>query len=229
MDPFNRLKKHVGFSAFLPIAFVLLTISPARANYSYVYVITARPNWLAYGTPQPVLVTVCTALAPAGAPCGSPGGASPYENYETLSILGGATYFAGDTFSGETGGLIGADISVPTAQWVAPVVYTWTAGVGGGVAFFNSYKNGVFYANELMVLDPAPSADYYLNMFAGEIGDLSPMLPAANTSLSPNSSGHVDVPQPSEGFAPEPSMYVPLLIGLLFLGGLYWIRRRADA
>ena len=96
------------------------------------------------------------------------------------------------------------------------------------MAFFNSYKNGVFYANELMVLDPAPSADYYLNMFAGEIGDLSPLL-AANTSFSPNSTGHVDGPAPSEGFLPEPSMYVPLLIGFLFLGGLYWIRRRADA
>jgi hypothetical protein len=210
----------------------LFTAATARAGLSYLYVITVPPDWADFGSPQPVLATFCTAVnLPAAnktSACGGGNGMFSYENYETLSFPGSATYYAGDTFKGEANGLIGADISVPTAQWVAPAVYTWTAGVGGGIAFFNSYSGGVYYANELMVLDP-PSFPVYsdLELFAGELGALGP-LPLPNTNYSPNAHGYVNVPDPTEGFLPEPSFYAPLAFGFLFLGMRLWARKRAE-
>jgi len=154
----------------VPIAVALLTASSAKVDLAdpvvsgiadtvglfYKFIITRAPFW-SLGNPQPALVTVNTALV-AGA-------AGAFEIFETLSLetgvnVFGTTYGIGDTFANEAVNIIGADTSVPTAWWTAPAVYTWVGGPagGGGVAFFNSIKNGVFYANELMVLDPASRA-----------------------------------------------------------------------
>jgi len=128
---------------------------PATAAPFYFYAITAAPNW-ALGNPQPVRSwSALTALN--GSALTTPFAA---ENFVSLSLIGNpTTWFAFDTFRGEANGFVGADVSVPTAQWTNPAAYTWVGGPAGsgGVAFFNSFNafTGTFYANELIVLDPA--------------------------------------------------------------------------
>jgi hypothetical protein len=136
--------------------FAILSFArPAVAGPFYFYTITAAPNW-GLGNPQPVASwSALTALNGSVA-------TTPFraENFVSLSLIGNpVNYFAYDTFFGEAHGFIGADVSVPTAQWTNPAAYTWIGGPAGsgGVAFFNSFNafTGTFYANELIVLDPA--------------------------------------------------------------------------
>ena len=136
----------VSVIAFLGIA------RPAVAAPYYFYVITAPPNWLGYGNPQPLQSwSALTALAP-GAPTAP-------EDYVSLGLLGYPGYwYAYDTFLGESNGFIGADVSIPTAQWLGPAAYYWVGGPAGGgeLAFFNTFNpfTGLFYANMMIVGDP---------------------------------------------------------------------------
>jgi hypothetical protein len=236
MNRLSRLVKNYGVLVAVPIAVALLTASSAKADLAepassgiddpaglfYKFIITRAPFWV-LGNPQPAFVTVNTALV-AGA-------AGAAENLETLSLetavgVFGTTYAIGDTFGNEAAGIIGADISVPTAWWTAPAVYTWVGGPagGGGVAFFNSILNGVFYANELMVLDPAScSVTVCLQDFATSLGEVG-TLPGANTLTVDPTTGDVSVPNPTSTEVPEPSSVILLLTMLVAVA--YFTRSR---
>lgn len=186
--------------AFLGVA------RPAAAAPFYFYTMTSVPNWGA-GNPQPLAGwSALTALAP-GAPFAP-------ENYVSLSLLTIPGYwYAFDTFFGETNGFVGADVSIPTAQWVTPVAYTWldTGPAGsGGLAFFNSFNpfTGVFYANIMIVLDPyACSASVCLSDFEADLGSTSGLLTPSTASL--DGSGDVLVTPPTDdedpSVAPDPT------------------------
>jgi len=228
-----------GVIAFLGIA------RPAAAGPFYFYVITAPPNWGA-GNPQPLASwSALTALAP-GAPTAP-------ENYVSLSLLTIPGYwYAYDTFLGESNGFVGADISIPTAQWVTPAAYTWvdTGPAGsGGLAFFNSFNpfTGVFYANMMIVLDP-PSCDVItcLSDFETDLGSTSGTLTPSLVTLDgngapqgitlPNDDEDASVaPDPlgtdyfasGDGFTPTPEgpSAIYLLLGMLVVGAGVFFRR----
>jgi hypothetical protein len=222
MNPFARTVKLVTMSAFVPIVLTLFAAPSARAALFYTVVNTPVPNW-ALGNPQAALVGVCSVLVGS---CGNLG-AGPLENEDGIALLTAPATFGGftldgDSFAQEAVGIIGADVRVPTAWWLAPAVYVWA---GGGVAFFNSIVGGVFYANELIVFDPPPDPYTTLEDFSVDLGD--PIaLPSPNTNYSPDSDGNVDVPAPSLSEVPEPASIG--LVGLAGLGvGLLRTRHRA--
>jgi hypothetical protein len=210
----------------------------AAAPFSYFYVITAPPNW-AFGNPQPLKSWLAlTATAP--------GPALAKENYVSLSLLGRPGYwYAYDTFLGEANGFIGADVSIPTAQWVNPVGYWWAGGpapvFGGALLFFNSFNNGTFYANELIIGDP-PACDGLceLNLFETSLGiaamnnlvagpgSVTP--PSGDDSLltPPTNFVNYDVTQGSQFVdTPEGPTGIYLLLGVLAIGaGTFFSRRR---
>jgi hypothetical protein len=227
----------VGVIAFLGIA------RPAAAAPFYFYVITAPPNW-GFGNPQSVAGwSAWTALA-AGAPTAP-------ENYVSLALQGYPGYwYAYDTFLGESNGFVGADVSVPTAQWVTPAAYTWVGGPagGGGLAFFNSFNpfTGVFYANMLIVLDPyACTVSVCLSDFEADLGSTSGTLTPSLVTLDGNGYPQgITLPQDDEdpSVAPDPSgidyfasgsqFVVPegptaiyLLIGIFVVGAGVFLRQ----
>jgi len=182
---------------------------PAAAAPFYFYTITAVPNW-GLGNPQPIAgFTALTALNGSVA-------TTPFraENYVSLSLLGyPGFWYSYDTFFGESRGFIGADVSVPTAQWTNPGAFTWVGGPagGGGLAFFNSFNpfTGTFYANMMIVLDP-PSCDALC-----ELNDLEALLGSTSGTLTPttvtiDANGNpegITLPGDSEfdDVAPDPS------------------------
>ena len=180
---------------------------PAAAAPFYFYTITAVPNW-GLGNPQPVAGwSALTALAP-GAPTAP-------ENYVSLALLGYPGYwYAYDTFLGETNGFVGADVSVPTAQWVTPAAYYWTGGPAGGGAlgFFNSFNpfTGVFFANMMIVLDPASCspASVCLSDFEADLGSTSGLLTPSLVTLDGNGAPQgITIPNDDEdaSVAPDPN------------------------
>jgi len=213
----------------------------------YFYVITAVPNW-GLGNPQPVAGwTALTALAP-GAPTAP-------ENYVSLALLGYPGYwYAYDTFLGESNGFIGADVSVPTAQWTSPAAYYWTGGPAGGGAlgFFNTFNpfTGVYFANMMIVLDPPScgAASNCLSDLESELGSTSGSLTPTSVTLDANGDP-VGITLPSDdedpSVAPNPSgtdyfasgsqevdtpegpTAIYLMLGLLALGAVLFVRRRA--
>ena len=182
---------------------------PAVAAPFYYYTITAAPNW-GLGNPQPLRSwSAFTALNGSVA-------TTPFraENYVSLSLLGNPiNYYAYDTFLGESRGIIGADVSVPTAQWVNPVVYTWVGGPagGGGLAFFNSFNpfTGTFYANELIVLDPIScDAACELTALEADLGSTSGTLTPSTVTLDANGDPMgITIPGDDEdnSVAPDPN------------------------
>jgi hypothetical protein len=180
---------------------------PAAAAPFYFYTITAPPNFAAFGNPQNLRAfSALTALVP-GAPFKA-------ENFVSLSLLGNPiNYFAYDTFRGEANGFIGADVSVPTAQWLAPVAYTWVGGPagGGGLAFFNSFNpfTGTFYANEIIVLDPAScDASCELISLEAALGSTSGTLTPTTVMLDSNGDPEgITMPRDDEdaSIAPDPN------------------------
>ncbi len=182
---------------------------PAVAGPFYFYTITAVPHWN-LGNPQPVSGwSALTALTGSAA-------ATPFraENYVSLSLLGYPGYwYAYDTFRGEANGFIGADVSVPTAQWTNPAAYFWTGGPAGGgaLAFFNSFNpfTGTFYANELIVLDP-PSCDATceIDLLEAALGNSSgPLTPSMVTLDADGDPMGITLPGDKEfdNVAPDPS------------------------
>jgi len=217
---YSLLSKIAAALSMCPLMILMLLAAPSAKAASFLVVNSPRPNWRAYGSPQPVKITAWTALV-AGAP-------GAYENYETLSLLPFSTFtFAGDSFLGESLGVIGADIRAPTAYWLAPAVYTWAGGPagGGGLAFFNSRVGGVYYANMLIVLDP-PSTPAFTDLELGfaDLGGVGLFPSSPNTSDSPNSDGTLSIPVPGFAETPEPS-YLVLTLPIL-LGFMYWGYRR---
>ena len=182
---------------------------PAVAAPFYFYVITAAPNW-GLGNPQPVRSwSALTALNGSVA-------TTPFkaENFVSLSLLGNpTTWFAYDTFLGEANGFIGADVSVPTARWTNPALYTWVGGPAGGgaLAFFNSFNpfTGTFYANELIVLDP-PTCDAIceINLLEASLGSTSGTLTPTTVTLDANGDPMgITIPGDNEddSVAPDPN------------------------
>jgi len=218
-------------------------VRPAAAAPFYFYVITAPPNWNA-GNPQPLASwSALTALAP-GPPLAA-------ENYVSLSLLTIPGYwYAYDTFLGEANGFIGADVSVPTAQWLAPATYYWTGGPAGGgaLAFFNSFNpfTGTFYANMMIVLDPPSCSDALtcLGDLETSLGDTSlsvtpTLIPLddLNTITPPTDDDDPSVtPDPSgTDYFASGSVFVPtpeaptgiyLVLGALAIAGGALLRRR---
>ncbi len=226
---------------------------PAVAAPFYFYTITAPPNW-GLGNPQPLRSwSAFTALNGSVA-------TTPFraENFVSLSLLGNPiNYFAYDTFLGESVGIIGADVSVPTAQWLNPAVYTWVGGPagGGGRAFFNSFNpfTGTFYANELIVLDP-PSCDVLceLNLLLeADLGSTSGPLTPTVVSLDANGNPMgITIPNDDEDdsvapdpngtdffrfgrtaqvVTPEPPSATYMLLGIAAGGGFFFRRLRLQA
>ncbi|MFZ1086739.1 MAG: hypothetical protein WAN35_17390 [Terracidiphilus sp.] len=219
---------------------------PAAAAPFYFYTITAVPNWGA-GNPQPLAGwSAVTALAP-GAPLQA-------ENYVSLSLLTiPGFWYAYDTFLGESNGFIGADVSIPTAQWVTPAAYIWAGGpgpvFGGGLAFFNSFNpfTGVFFANMMIVGDPAGcDATCALGDFETDLGSTSGSLTPSLVTLDgngdpvgvtlPNDDEDPSVapdPNGTDYFAsgsqevdtPEGSTAIYLLFGISLLGAALFLRR----
>ncbi|MGA3129290.1 MAG: hypothetical protein ABSD59_00710 [Terracidiphilus sp.] len=223
------------------IAFLCVAQPVAAAPFNYFYVVTAVPNW-GFGNPQP-LKSWSALTFTAGAPTAP-------ENYVSLGLLGyPGTWWAYDTFLGESVGILGADVSVPTAQWVNPVGYYWsTPGVGnpvqgGALLFFNSFNGGTFYANELIIGDP-PSCDGLCELDAFETylgisptnnlvsgpGSVTP--PNDDDSLDPNTppSNFVDYDFTADGSqfvdTPEGPTGIYLLTGIIALGAGILFRRR---
>jgi hypothetical protein len=222
---------------------------PAAAAPFYFYTITAAPNFAAFGNPQPLRAfSALTALN--GSVQTTPFRA---ENFVSLSLLGNPiNYFAYDTFFGESRGFIGADVSVPTAQWLAPAAYTWVGGPagGGGLAFFNSFNpfTGIFYANEIIVLDPA-SCDASCELLSLETalgnssGTLTPTMvnldsngdPEGITmprddfdaSMAPDPNGtNIFASGSAEVVTPEGPSAIYVLLGIAVGAGVYFRRLR---
>jgi hypothetical protein len=218
---------------------------PAAAAPFYFYTITAVPNW-GFGNPQPLAGWTAQTALVAGPPLAA-------ENYVSLSLLGYAGYwYTYDTFLGESNGFIGADVSIPTAQWVTPAAYTWVGGPAGGGAlgFFNSFNpfSGVFYANMMIVLDPMMcDATCTLNLFETDLGSTSGALTPSLVTLDVNGdplgitipNGDEDpsvAPNPlgTDYFAsgseqvptPEGSTATYLLLGIFVVGAGVFFRRR---
>jgi hypothetical protein len=218
---------------------------PAAAAPFYFYTITAPPNW-GFGNPQALAGwSAWTALAP-----GPPFNA---ENYVSLALQGYPGYwYSYDTFFGETNGFVGADVSVPTAQWVTPAAYTWidTGPAGsGGLAFFNSFNpfTGIFYANMMIVLDPmaCSPASVCLSDFETDLGSTSGALtPSVVTldgngypqgitlpsdsedpSVAPNPLGTDYFASGSQFVSPEGPTAIYLLLGIFVAGIGAFIRR----
>jgi hypothetical protein len=186
-----------GVIAFLGVA------RPAAAAPFYFYVITAPPNW-AQGNPQPLASWLAlTATAP--------GAAASAEDFVSLSLLDGAYGYAYDTFLGESVGFIGADVSVPTAQWVTPAAYFWVGGPAGGgaLAFFNSFNpfTGVFYADMMIVDDPPcdPVSCAALSTFESELGSTSGTLTPSLVTLNSDGSLPSDL-LPTDPFVEDASV-----------------------
>ncbi len=224
MSKFSTLIKRTRLSsgsACITLA-LFAAVQPNCFAISYTYEVTAAPNW-ALGNPQPVSVTYCSAVA-VGV-CGA-----NVENDVTVKLLGNpTTYYAYTTPLGAANGVIGSDVSIPTAFWVSPAVYWWTdtGPFGGGeLAFFNSVKNGVAYANEMIVLDPfsesATFADLEaLDLQAGGNG----ILPNPVSTTINQTTGAVNVPSlPGFEEAPEPSSVA--LLGLGLVGASLFRKRR---
>jgi len=211
----SNLRRSVRIlSAFVPIVFTLFSAPSARAIvYTATVVNTPLPNWV-LGNPQPAEVGVCSLL---GGGCLGNGN---LENADGIAILVapatfGAYTLNGDTLAQEALGVVGADVRVPNAYWLSPVFYTWGA---GGVFFFNSVRGGVAYANELVLFDP-PDFSTALTDILPTLSDLPVIVPTANTTLSPDESGNVTIPNPMTEEAPEPAatLMTPLGAGLLML------------
>jgi hypothetical protein len=218
------------------IAFLGVAHPAAAAPFKYFYVITAPPNW-AQGNPQPLASWSALTFA-AGAPTAP-------EDYVSLSLLNGASGYAYDTFLGEANGFLGADVSIPTAQWVNPVGYWWAGGpgpvFGGALLFFNSFNNGTFYADELIIGDP-PSCDGLCELDAFENylgisptnnqvsgpGDVTP--PENDDSLSSLTppTDYVDYDFTADGtvFTPEGPTAIYLLLGICVIGAGALLRKR---
>jgi hypothetical protein len=207
MNSFAVLKRVLVATA---VAVVTLSFArPAAAAPFYFYAITAVPNW-GLGNPQPVSGwSAITALN--GSVQTTPFAA---ENYVSISLLGYPGYwYAYDTFAGEANGFIGADVSIPTAQWLTPAAFFWTGGPAGGgaFAFFNSFNpfTGIFYANEMIVLDPdSCSAIDCLSELEGELGSTSgPLTPSLVTLDSNGDPEGVTLPGDKEdpNVAPDPN------------------------
>jgi len=189
---------------------ILSVARPAIAAPFYFYTITAAPNFAAFGNPQPLRsFSALTALN--GSVQTTPFRA---EDYVSLSLLGNPiNYYAYDTFFGESRGFIGADVSVPTAQWLAPAAYFWAGGPAGGgaLAFFNSFNpfTGTFYANELIVLDPAScDASCELSTLEAALGNSSGTLTPTMVNLDSNGDPEgITIPRDDEdaSVAPNPN------------------------
>jgi hypothetical protein len=219
---------------------------PAAAAPFYFYTITAVPNW-GLGNPQPLAGWTAQTALVAGPPLAA-------ENYVSLSLLGYPGYwYAYDTFLGEANGFIGADVSVPTAQWLTPAAYYWVGGPAGGGAlgFFNSFNpfTGVFFANMMIVLDPASCGDASacLSALESELGSTSGTLTPSITTLDGNGDPlGITIPNDDEdaSVAPDPSgpnyfasgsastpegpTAIYLLIGMFVVGaGVFFRRPRA--
>jgi MYXO-CTERM domain-containing protein len=227
------------------IAFLGVARPAAAAPFKYFYVITAPPNW-GFGNPQP-LKSYSALTFTAGAPTSA-------ENYVSLGLLGYPGYwYAYDTFKGEANGFLGADVSIPTAWWVNPVGYWWsTPGVGGPVhggalLFFNSFSGGTFYADELIIGDPAScdglcelqDFESYLgisptNYSVSGPGAVTP--PTDDDSLDPStlppSTDYVDYDFTTDADAtafvdtPEGPTGIYLLLGIFVIGAGALLRRR---
>jgi hypothetical protein len=224
---------------------LLGTARPAAAAPFYFYTITAPPNW-GFGNPQPLAGwSARTALLP-----GPPFAA---ENYVSLALLGYPGYwYSFDPFFGESRGFVGADVSIPTAQWLTPAAYTWLGGPAGsgGLAFFNSFNpfTGVFYANMMIVLDPAGScspASACLSDFETDLGSTSGSLTPSlvtldgsgdplgitpprdddDPSVTPNPLGPNYFASGSQFAVPEGPSAIYLLLGIFVLGAGVIIRR----
>lgn len=196
------------------------------AAASYIYTITAPPNWR-LGNPQPVGVTFCSA-AVVGL-CGA-----NVENDVTVKLLGNPlTYYAYTTPAGAAAGVIGSDVSIPTARWVAPATYFWTdtGPFGGGMlAFFNSIgANGVAYANEMIILDPIDESTTFAELEALDLSAGGNGILPYPTTTTINSDGSVNVPDiPGFEEAPEPATLGLLGLGCLGAGLFRTCRRRAQ-
>ena len=228
----------VGVIAFLGIA------RPAAAAPFYFYTITAPPNWVGFGNPQPVAGWSALTALVAGPPTAP-------ENYVSLSLLGYPGYwYAYDTFLGESNGFVGADVSVPTAQWLTPAAYYWVGGPAGGGAlgFFNSFNpfTGIFYANMMIVLDP-PSCGVAIDCLSdletalgSTSGTLTPSLVTLDgngdpqgitipnddedASVAPNPAG-TDYFASGSAETPEGPSAIYLLLGIFVVGAGVFLRR----
>ncbi|MGA3161256.1 MAG: hypothetical protein ABSC77_08555 [Terracidiphilus sp.] len=189
--------------ATLGVIAILGIARPAAAAPYYFYTITAAPNW-GFGNPQlPSGWSAQTALV-AGPPASA-------EDYVSLSLQGYPGYwYSYDTFLGEANGFVGADVSVPTAQWVTPAAYYWTGGPAGGgaLAFFNSFNpfTGVYYANMMIVLDPfSCSASVCLSDFETDLGSTSGLLTPSLVTLDGNGDPQgITLPNDDEDASVEP-------------------------
>lgn len=211
----SRVRALISSSALVALLALFAAAQPASA-YSYVFVTTPSPNW-AYGNPQPVSVSFCSAYIPGI--CGA-----NVENDVTVKLLGNPfTYYAYTTPLGAASGVIASDVSISWARWVRPVTYWWTDSGpfgGGELAFFNSIgTNGVPYADEMIILDPfsltATEADMVaLDQAIGGDGNLPDPI-----QTSVNSDGTINVPSlPGFGEAPEPASVALLGAGCLAMG-----------
>jgi hypothetical protein len=228
-----------GVIAFLSIA------RPAAAAPFYFYTITAPPNW-GFGNPQPLAGWSAQTALVAGPPLAA-------ENYVSLSLLGYPGYwYSYDTFLGEANGFVGADVSIPTAQWVTPAAYTWAGGPagGGGLAFFNSFnpRTGIFFANMMIVLDPASCspASVCLSDFETDLGSTSGLLTPSlvthdgngdpvgitlpnndeDASIAPDPTGTDYFASGSQFVTPEGPSAIYLLLGI-FVVGIFFRRPAA--
>ena len=205
MNPLALLKRVLLATACV-IAFLGIT-PPAAAAPFYFYTITAVPNW-GLGNPQPLAGWSAQTALVAGPPLAA-------ENYVSLSLLGYPGYwYSYDTFFGEANGFVGADVSVPTAQWLTPAAYYWVGGPAGGGAlgFFNSFNpfTGVFYANMMIVLDPVSCGDASacLSDLESELGSTSGTLTPSLVTLDGNGDPlGITLPDDDEdpNVAPNPS------------------------
>lgn len=246
------LLKHI-LLATLGVIAVLGVARPAAAS-AYFYTIIGPPNW-GFGNPQaPQAYSARTALG--GSVLTTPFAA---EDYVSLTLTGGAgSGFAYDTFWGEANGFIGADVSVVGAWWTAPVGYWWAGGPGpvqgGALLFFNSFNNGNFYANMLIIGDP-PSCDGFCELGAFETqfglsgvtntmttfdmttGDIDGVtFPGDNNESTPPAMGNYvtyDVAGNGTDFADAGSINAPeaptgiyLLTGIFMVGAGMMLRRR---